>query len=46
MAPEHSATKQMKDLTDIARLLEIRPDLTACIPEPIAARLRAISGTP
>ena len=39
-------TKQMKDLTDIARLLEIRADLAARIPDSLAARLRAMGGAP
>jgi hypothetical protein len=39
MDPERRASKRQKDLADIARLLEHRPDLRAHVPELVLDRL-------
>jgi hypothetical protein len=37
--PERRSSKRQKDLVDIARLLEVRPDLRNSVPEQILSRL-------
>jgi hypothetical protein len=37
--PTRRASKRLKDLTDIARILELRPDLTAVVPQEVRDRL-------
>lgn len=37
--PSRRASKRQKDLVDIARLLEVRPDLRSRVPEEILSRL-------
>ena len=37
--PQRRASKRQKDLADIARLLEVRPDLRSQVPEPILSKL-------
>lgn len=39
--PERRGSKRLKDLTDIARLVETYPELRAQVPEAILARVRA-----
>jgi hypothetical protein len=38
--PARRTSKRLKDFADIARLLEVRPELTARVPESIRERLR------
>jgi hypothetical protein len=37
--PERRASKRQKDLADIARLLEVRPELRSQVPNSILAKL-------
>jgi|SRR5687767_833506 len=37
--PRRRASKQLKDLADIARLLEVRPDLAGMVPADVASRI-------